>query len=526
MGSTRFKLALDFKPVTLEDKEKIESYLSLKTWQICDYTFANLFLWSAVYKTEWCEFQNFLILKIHAFGKEKLAFLEPLGNGDSEVLLRALEIYVKEKNDILRMQFLSEDFIQRNKNLLEKYSVYEDRNYANYIYGKEKLQTLAGKKLQAKRNHFYHFIAEYPEYHIENLNRETFSFALEIAKKWKALHPENFWTEQEFLVIQKAFENFESLKLRGIVLFVQNTPVAFTFGSFLNAETFCVHIEKALLDYNAAFTAINKLFAETLPKSVHYLNREEDLGDSGLRKSKSSYHPDFLAKAYFLLDKNADEFLVYSLWKEAFQDDDSFIFSYLNAFSTSESRILKKQDALLIGMLHLHYFSFLYGIASYIYALAVKDTFRNQGIATSLVEESLKKAEAGNATLAFAIQGNKNFNAWKNLGFFYSETPLENLEFHNPENFFFSSEEATDKILVRLLNPKSYLENYLNLNPDFSIDIFYYDALFEKYSGHYFIQNQKLFFEFINKEELPQFVCTPEELLEKAFPETILEFLK
>lgn len=67
--------------------------------------------------------------------------------------------------------------------------------------------------------------------------------------------------------------------------------MAFTIGSAINDEAFCIHVEKADTRYDGAFTMINRLFAQHLPPHYTLIDREEDLGLEGLRQSKLSYHP-------------------------------------------------------------------------------------------------------------------------------------------------------------------------------------------------------------------------------------------
>ena len=56
-------------------------------------------------------------------------------------------------------------------------------------------------------------------------------------------------------------------------------------------DTFDVLVEKADRTVDGAFNIVNQQFATHLPEQYVYINREEDMGLEGLRKSKLSYHP-------------------------------------------------------------------------------------------------------------------------------------------------------------------------------------------------------------------------------------------
>ena len=76
--------------------------------------------------------------------------------------------------------------------------------------------------------------------------------------------------------------------------------VAFIVGEVVG-ETLHVHIEKSLHQYSGSSEMINKSFVEyVLSKFPHikYVNREDDAGDEGLRKSKLSYNPIMLLNKY------------------------------------------------------------------------------------------------------------------------------------------------------------------------------------------------------------------------------------
>ncbi|OPZ19501.1 MAG: hypothetical protein BWZ04_02466 [Firmicutes bacterium ADurb.BinA205] len=102
----------------------------------------------------------------------------------------------------------------------------------------------------------------------------------------------------EQFAINTYFNHFHELGLKGGVIRIGGRVAAFTIGEPLNSDTFCVHIEKADTTYNGIYAGINNLFAEAAAADHKYINREEDLGLEGLRRSKLSYHPAFLLDKY------------------------------------------------------------------------------------------------------------------------------------------------------------------------------------------------------------------------------------
>ena len=78
-----------------------------------------------------------------------------------------------------------------------------------------------------------------------------------------------------------------------------NEVIAFTIGEIVD-DVLMVHIEKANREYDGSFPTIQKLFATYCLENynIKFINREDDAGDEGLRKSKLSYKPINLIKKY------------------------------------------------------------------------------------------------------------------------------------------------------------------------------------------------------------------------------------
>ena len=96
----------------------------------------------------------------------------------------------------------------------------------------------------------------------------------------------------------EALQSAEELGLEGVVIFVNGAVAAFSLGERLNKDTAVCHFEKADPFMEGLNQLVNREFARLLFQDCRYLNREQDLGDVGLRNAKLSYHPVDLVKKY------------------------------------------------------------------------------------------------------------------------------------------------------------------------------------------------------------------------------------
>ena len=85
---------------------------------------------------------------------------------------------------------------------------------------------------------------------------------------------------------------------------IEGKIIAFTYGGPVNYDTFDTCAEKADFNFEGAFAMINREFARHLPEQFVYINREEDLGLPGLRRSKESYRPAFLLNKFTVMERH------------------------------------------------------------------------------------------------------------------------------------------------------------------------------------------------------------------------------
>ncbi|MCL2539301.1 MAG: phosphatidylglycerol lysyltransferase domain-containing protein, partial [Oscillospiraceae bacterium] len=96
--------------------------------------------------------------------------------------------------------------------------------------------------------------------------------------------------------VTMAFEHFEELDFDGGFIESGGRVLAYSIGEPINAGVYCVHIEKAFHEIQGSYAIINREFAREFCAGYEYINREDDVGEEGLRKAKLSYYPEFLTQ--------------------------------------------------------------------------------------------------------------------------------------------------------------------------------------------------------------------------------------
>ena len=174
----------------------------------------------------------------------------------------------------------------------------------DYIYKRESLAQLSGKKLHAKKNLVNRFWRLYPDASYQPITKENIADALAVAEQWFAEKEEEGVDADmsELAHIRKGAEHWDELGLFGGVLYAEGMPAAMTMASAISKQAIDVHFEKAVGAFAAegAFAAINQAFAASDAAAPYpYINREEDMGMPGLRKAKEAYRPAFKVEKYY-----------------------------------------------------------------------------------------------------------------------------------------------------------------------------------------------------------------------------------
>ena len=289
---------LEFKEITISDREWIQPLLDMSSFRSMEYSFNFTYLWREVLGYQVARMNDYYLLKSARPG-HPVSYLYPAGSGDVFPVLEAL------REDAARCgsPLLLHGILGEQKALLEilfpdKFEFIELSDYSDYIYESEKLISLSGKKLHAKRNFVNRFKKENPDWAYEKINHENMMGIREMTCKWLGTHEHNKTLDEESRSVLSAIDHFFELKLDGGLIRAGGQVVAFSMGDRLTHDTYLVHIEKAFSDVPGAYAIINQQFAEKNCSGYTYINREDDSGQEGLRKAKLSYRPAFMMKKY------------------------------------------------------------------------------------------------------------------------------------------------------------------------------------------------------------------------------------
>lgn len=292
---------LRFKPLTIADIDKLRPYLSQACCRTCDFTVGGTFMWTDYFDYTYSIVNDTLFIKgVTEDDVTRPAFSIPVGKMSLEESVRLLRDYCRRENCELVFSAVPEMYVAPLK-ALGAVKVEKLDDWSDYLYDSHALASLSGKKLNKKRNHVNRFESEHPDYTFEPLTAELLPKVKEFFKATHLPLSKPALADIEREQVMHVLDNLDAYGFEGAVL---STPadgiVAFTLGE-VKGDTLYTHIEKMNHEITGAGETVNKLFAVMMTErhpEVMYINREEDVGDPGLRHAKESYHPAELLDKY------------------------------------------------------------------------------------------------------------------------------------------------------------------------------------------------------------------------------------
>ena len=185
------------------------------------------------------------------------------------------------------------------------------RKRKDYLYDGNALRTLSGRKLHKKKNHYNNFMKNYGErFSYRPLECSDHDAVIRFLDKWRGGKGEEVEShlDREVDGIHDLLNHCSEISAETGAIFIDGELEAFSVGSLNRRDNMAViHIEKANPEIDGLYQAINKEFLCRAFPEAAIINREDDVGLEGLRKSKLSYYPSGFAKKYLIMERSGAE---------------------------------------------------------------------------------------------------------------------------------------------------------------------------------------------------------------------------
>lgn len=273
------------QPVRPEDKPLFDRYLRAHPPLLSDLCFFNLVGWAESRGIRYAEHDGHLVISfIDGDGREKC--YPPVGPDPVRVM------------SALRGELHWTRIDERGEKAAEAmFPLNVLCTHSDYVYRTHDLVALEGKKYDGKRNFVRRAEAYAPV--VEPVTPANAAACLAFYEAWfNALPEKSVGLTQEHAAIRLGLENLELLQLEGVAVLVDGTVRGLALGDRLNDDTIVEVVEKASTEHTGLYAFLLHAFAKSVYGRYAHINREEDLGIAGLRKSKESWYPSELLKKY------------------------------------------------------------------------------------------------------------------------------------------------------------------------------------------------------------------------------------
>ncbi len=299
----------------IEDKKLFDKYVKEENVNLCDYSFANNFIWKGSIELLWkVVHNNFCLFGVTSKGM--CMMLPPLGKNNIPNTLRECFSIMREINDHSGVESYINYVYEGFLNLFDNSSYRIVESYPDYLYKTSDLIKLAGGKYEKKRNeiNFFkkHYIASFEKFYSRHI-----ADTLLMIDQWKkgkiqesnlSSHNE---THYQYSLVHEAEASkcaiifSEELGLTGAIIAINGLIEGITLGEGITPNTASVLIEKTNNTFHGMPQFIYQQFCASDFSGIEYINAGEDWGIEGLRRAKMSYHPCMLARKFLVYEKSS-----------------------------------------------------------------------------------------------------------------------------------------------------------------------------------------------------------------------------
>lgn len=303
-------MSLEFKPIQAKDLAELEQFYCKRANKTCDSVVLDSFVWRKYYQVQFAISDGKAVQWLMDEEGVKHSAMPICREEDLPHYFYEMVDYFNQVLHIPFKVYLADEEAVEYLHLRESpnFEVIEQEDLKDYLYDGEAMRNLSGKKLHKKKNHLNSFLKEYEgRYEYRRLNNADKDKVWKFLDRWREQKGDEVEMHLDYEVhgIHDILKAPDFLNVRMAGVFIDGELEAFTIGSYNAYENMAViHIEKANSEIRGLYQFINQQFLVHEFPDVALVNREDDLGQEGLRKAKMSYNPCGFARKYLILQKN------------------------------------------------------------------------------------------------------------------------------------------------------------------------------------------------------------------------------
>ncbi len=280
------------RPIDIADAAQLRALLGAPSVEICDNSIGNIYMWKDTLDTEQIGSERFCLAE-HYEGQTYFA----LRYADGDYLARIAALREQFGAPLCLCSMTEVEVRALREQYGDRFSYAGEDGAADYIYDAAALRTFSGKKYHAQKNHLNAFLRAYTPYTFLPYKPEEEAELLAFFDRYEfeSADPSDS-AMHESLACRRLIPMLPQLPLDARVLRVENVLCGFVVMEAVG-DTLMIHIEKALTSYRGIYPMLVHLEASAYPQ-LRYINREEDDGNEGLRRSKRSYNPIEIRQKY------------------------------------------------------------------------------------------------------------------------------------------------------------------------------------------------------------------------------------
>lgn len=293
----------DFKILTIEDKELVESFTD-KIPPYSDFNFTNLWAWNIDGGRKISILNNNLVILFTDYRTTEPTF-SFLGENMIDETAETLLAYTKDYGVEPQLNFVPEALAINLES--QKLNIREDITNHDYIFSVAEIANPQNNDLKTKCRLANCFLEKNPDayFTIQKLQNDTLREQIfSVLHCWgenKKAKDKEYEIENEELAIKRLLETAGEHRLMLSGVYLDKQMIGFSIDELLPNNYALSHFIKADINYKGIYEFLNQQVAGYLEQQgVKYWNWEQDLNIEGLKQLKLSYRPSHYLKKYII----------------------------------------------------------------------------------------------------------------------------------------------------------------------------------------------------------------------------------